>query len=238
MIVLLMSAFVMGGIGSLHCIGMCGPLALSLPVKDSSLFSKFFSGLLYNSGRVVTYAGLGAAIGVVGMSFSIFGFQQWLSITAGSLIIIYLLFPKLLLYKNGNLYFQRVLGKLRSRLSVLFKVKKYSSVFFIGLLNGLLPCGLVYMSMAAAIATGSVLKSSLFMAAFGAGTLPLMWALVFFGANISLQARSALRNIYPYLLFVMACLLIVRGLGLHIPYLSPQWQPGTELTQQAIGCHN
>ena len=99
--------------------------------------------------------------------------------------------------------------------------KNYQSVFFIGLVNGLLPCGLVYMALAGAVATTSVVKSSLFMAAFGLGTLPLMWGVSFFGSFINVQTRVIIRRAYPYLMVGMAFLLILRGLGLDIPFLSP-----------------
>ena len=235
MIVLLLSALLMGAAGSLHCIGMCGPLALSLPVVQVSHAAKFVTALLYNLGRVTTYTALGAAVGLLGASFSMFGFQQWLSVGLGVVILIYLLLPKQSLYVNGHNAVQKIFALLRSKLAALFKKKNYSAVFFIGLLNGLLPCGLLYMALAAAIATGSVAKSSLFMMAFGAGTLPLMWALVFFGSFVSLKLRATIRKAHPYLLFAMACLLIVRGLGLGIPYLSPEAKPGSAST--SIECH-
>ena len=225
----------MGAVGSLHCIGMCGPLALSLPVVSAGNQGKFIATLLYNLGRVTTYAVLGACFGLLGASFSMFGFQQWLSVGLGVLILIYLLLPQQALYVNGHGFVQKTFASLRKHLSALFKKKNYSAVYFIGILNGLLPCGLLYMAIAAAIATGSVLQSSAFMAAFGLGTLPLMWAFSFFGSFISLKLRVTIRKAYPYMLFVMACLLIVRGLGLGIPYLSPEWK--TEATATSIECH-
>lgn len=237
MMLLLLTAMVMGGIGSLHCVGMCGPLALSVPVPVASNFAKLIAALLYNMGRVVTYACLGAVAGVAGASFTFFGFQQGLSVFAGTLIIIYLLWPQLPFYKKGHYRFQFILGKIRSALSKLFKQNNYQSVFFIGLLNGLLPCGLVYMAVATAVATGSVVKSSLFMAGFGLGTLPLMWAFTFSGSIISIKARVAIKKAYPYLLFMMACLLILRGIGLGIPYLSPQWQPDNKVFDNPANCH-
>lgn len=237
MTVFLLAAFMMGGIGSLHCIGMCGPLALALPIPAHSFYSKFIATLLYNLGRMMTYACFGIAIGLVGASFNVFGFQQALSIAAGVGILIYLLWPRLSLYKRGHFFFQTGLGKLRANMAALFSKKNYRSVFFIGVLNGLLPCGLVYMAMAGAAATGSVVKSSVFMAAFGLGTLPLMWSVSFFGANISLRSRLFIRKVYPYLLFIMASLLIIRGLGLNIPYLSPQWYPAVDGSPDVIDCH-
>ena len=237
MMALLITALVMGGIGSLHCVGMCGPLALSLPVVATNNAGKMLYTLLYNLGRVVTYAALGAVLGIIGASFALVGFQQGLSIIAGSLIIIYLLWPRNKFMLAGNSRLQTFFASLRNNLGKLFTQKKYHSVFFIGLLNGLLPCGLVYMAIAAAVSTASVINSSLFMAAFGLGTLPLMWSLSFFGSYITVQRRVTIRKAYPYLMFAMACLLIVRGLGLGIPYLSPDINNSGNGINKGIECH-
>ena len=112
--------------------------------------------------------------------------------------------------------------RLRSALGRLFSTKNYSSLFSIGLLNGLLPCGLVYMAAAGAVATGNILNSVFFMASFGLGTLPMMWSIAFFGNYVSIGIRQKIRRAYPYLVTFMACLLILRGMGLGIPYLSPE----------------
>ena len=137
----------------------------------------------------------------------------------------------------SNRRVQYFFASIRNSLGKLFTQKKYHSVFFIGLLNGLLPCGLVYMAIAAAVSTASVINSSLFMAAFGLGTLPLMWSLSFFGSYITVQRRLTIRKAYPYLMFAMACLLIVRGLGLGIPYLSPDINNSGNGINKGIECH-
>ena len=112
--------------------------------------------------------------------------------------------------------------KLRSAIGQLFFKKNNSSLFSIGLLNGLLPCGLVYMAAAGAVATGNIISSIFFMAFFGLGTLPVMWSVAFFGNFISINIRQSIRKAYPYMMMLMACLLILRGLGLGIPYVSPE----------------
>jgi sulfite exporter TauE/SafE len=94
----------------------------------------------------------------------------------------------------------------------------------------------VYIALAGAVATGSVAESSLFMSAFGLGTFPLMWSIGFFGSFINLKTRSAIRKAYPYLMFVMACLLITRGVGLEIPFLSPAIH--MEANHSGIGNNN
>ncbi len=219
MITLFITALIMGAVGTFHCIGMCGPLALALPVVTDNSTSRFFSTLLYNLGRVTTYSILGAFFGIAGSSIAFFGYQQGLSVTLGIVIIIFILLPKKIFARKNML--MRIFEKIRASLGKLFIRKNYHSVYFIGLLNGLLPCGLVYLAIAGAISTGSVLKSSLFMAAFGLGTLPVMWSIAFFGGFISIRVRQGIKKLYPYVMFAMAVLLIIRGLGLNIPYLSP-----------------
>lgn len=124
--------------------------------------------------------------------------------------------------------------KIRAALGQLFFKKNYSSLFSIGLLNGLLPCGLVYMAAAGAVATGDVVNSVLFMAFFGLGTLPVMWSVAFFGNYVSIGLRQKIRKAYPYMMALMACLLILRGLGLGIPYVSPTVNPHSGAMQQCI----
>lgn len=237
MIALFITALVMGGIGSLHCVGMCGPLALSLPVAATNNAAKLLYTLLYNLGRIVTYAALGAVVGLIGASIALAGFQQGLSVFLGIVIIVFLVWPRRQWAIKTNSKLQYFFAGIRQRLGNLFLKKNYKSVFFIGLLNGLLPCGLVYMAIAGALATASVLKSSLFMAAFGLGTLPLMWSISFFGSYITVQSRVTIRKAYPYLLFGMACLLIIRGLGLGIPFLSPDFGNGGPDMNATIKCH-
>jgi sulfite exporter TauE/SafE len=222
MTTIMLAAFTMGLLGSFHCVGMCGPLALSLPLSSDSLWAKFSGGLLYNAGRVVTYSFFGLLFGVIGKSVALFGFQQWLSVILGILIIIFVILPKRVAFFNNNNFVLKYLERLRSALGRLFSIKNYSSLFSIGLLNGLLPCGLVYMAAAAAVATGNVLNSIFFMAFFGLGTLPMMWSIAFFGNYVGVGLRQKIRKAYPYMMTLMACLLILRGMGLGIPYVSPK----------------
>src|SRR5690606_11800519 len=152
---LLVTAFTLGLLGSFHCVGMCGPLALSLPVQHLQGFHKLAGILVYNIGRVITYAILGAIFGLVGMSFHYFGWQQAFSIVLGSLLIV--LFISLLFRKRifKNSLIQRTWNRhLIQRITPLFHQKNFGALLLIGMLNGLLPCGLVYMAIAGALATG------------------------------------------------------------------------------------
>jgi sulfite exporter TauE/SafE len=217
-----LSAFVLGILGSFHCVGMCGPIALALPLQENNTKTKVMGALLYNIGRVVTYAFFGLVFGIIGKSVALFGYQQWLSIAVGVLILIVLLVPKKYAFVKQSNAVTKFLFTVRVKLQILLKQKNNSSLFTIGLLNGLLPCGLVYMATAGAIATANLSYSILFMIFFGLGTLPMMWSIAFFGNYISLNIRSRIRKMYPFIMGLMACLFIVRGLGMGIPYLSPK----------------
>lgn len=219
---LALAAFTIGVLGSFHCIGMCGPLALSLPLKNNSLFSKFTGTLLYNIGRIVTYSLIGIIAGSIGQGFSLMGFQQALSIAAGLIIIVLVILPSIFpKHFKGNNVAGKFFAATRKVFGQLFFKKNQSALFAIGFLNGLLPCGMVYLALAGAIATGSIVKAVVFMAAFGAGTLPIMWGIAFWGNYISINTRQRIRRLYPYMMMIMACLLILRGMGLDIPYISP-----------------
>jgi uncharacterized protein len=222
MLEVIIIAFTMGVIGSFHCMGMCGPLALSLPINSDSTFSKFSGAFIYNAGRIITYSILGLIFGLIGRSFALLGFQQWLSILLGTLILLLFGLPKLFpaAFKKINPDWAFV-ESVRMKIGKLFKEKTQSSLFSIGLLNGLLPCGLVYMAVASAIATGDISKGSLFMIFFGLGTLPVMWSIAFFGNYVGVTFRSKIRMAYPFMIVLIGSLLILRGMGLGIPYLSP-----------------
>ena len=231
MVQLFIAAFAMGLLGSFHCVGMCGPLALSLPLSSDSFSAKFFGALLYNAGRIVTYSAFGLLFGFIGESVALFGFQQWVSIVMGVLIITFVILPKRM-SKLGNQHkIYNFFEHLRFQLGKLFFNKNQSSLFTIGLLNGLLPCGLVYMAAAGSLATGDVSKGVLFMAFFGLGTLPIMWSIAFFGNYIGISIRQKIRKAYPYMMLLMACLLIIRGMGLGIPYVSPKADSGKKVIQ-------
>jgi sulfite exporter TauE/SafE len=219
---LILTAISLGFLGSFHCIGMCGPIALALPVGQKSLPGRVLAILAYNSGRILTYSVFGLFFGLIGQSIHFFGYQQKLSILLGVLILAALFLSKQqgLLRLNSRLY--AILQALKNKLAGQFRKQGISSLFSIGVLNGLLPCGLVYLAAAGATASGSVAKSTLFMALFGAGTLPLMFSLSFTSHLFSLKARNMIRKGMPLVIGLMAVLLILRGLNLGISYISPK----------------
>lgn len=219
----LLTALALGLVGSLHCIGMCGPIALALPLQKNSKRSRISGIFQYNFGKAFTYSILGAISGLVGASVLWAGGQQTLSIVAGCIILLALIaglvgkkFPL-----PGPL--NKIFVNVREQLGKLFKQKRAGALLFIGLLNGLLPCGLVYAALAGAAATGSALNGALFMFTFGLGTIPALFTLSYAGAHLSQTFRLRLRKLVPVFVGIMAVLLIVRGLGLGIPYISPSF---------------
>lgn len=126
---LIVTAFMMGMLGSFHCVGMCGPIALSLPLKKDSDWGKFAGAILYISGRILTYIGFGIIFGLIGKSFALFGCQQWLSVFLGVVIIFFLVIPKRLSSLSRSNLLLNFLTMLSSGLGRLFLKKNYSSLF-------------------------------------------------------------------------------------------------------------
>lgn len=226
---LIIAAISLGLLGSFHCIGMCGPIALALPVHQYSPLKKYIGIFLYNLGRVTTYTFLGIIFGLLGQSFFLGGFQQILSIAIGVLLILSVILTnvKMLSTTKSLGFIYSFINSVKLQLGNLFNKKGLHFLFFIGLLNGLLPCGLVYVGIAGAMATGHYLKGAEFMFYFGLGTVPIMYAVAFLGQFITLKYRNRIRQTMPYVVSIMAVLLIVRGLNLGIPYLSPQFEKET-----------
>ena len=217
------TAFVLGLFGSLHCAGMCGPLALALPRNVRTASGYFVGRVAYNLGRISTYATLGLLFGLSGKIISLAGFQQTVSITLGVLLIVGLFASrKLALWKPVTL----LVNQVKSKMSGLLLRRSFLSQLVLGLLNGLLPCGLVYVAAAGAVATSGLWRGAIYMAAFGAGTLPMMLAISLSGNLVPFRWRLKMIKAIPVSIFLLGSLLILRGLSLGIPYLSPQLSGG------------
>jgi uncharacterized protein len=224
--------FVIGLFGSLHCLGMCGPLVLALPLSHTSNLLRITGGLLYNLGRAITYGLLGIVFGVIGKGLQLTGFQRWVSIGFGIILILTVIIPGLI---NLNPLISKITSQFTSSLKIrmgnLLRQQKVFPLFIFGLLNGLLPCGLVYAAIMGAIVTGSLVESSLYMFLFGLGTLPLMFLLIYFANLLKNKYLSQIRKIIPILIIVLGILFILRGLNLGIKYISPRLngnKPGME----------
>lgn len=233
---MLYSAFILGILGSFHCIGMCGPIAFMLPVSRENKLLKFFQIFLYHFGRLLSYSIIGLAFGLIGKSLNIFGIQQQLSIGIGLLMILVILLPSNKLQKfNFSQPLYRAVGKVKSALGAAFKKRTPDTFFTIGFLNGFLPCGLVYMAVFGAIASGEIFSGSLYMLLFGLGTIPLMTTAVYFSGLLGGSLRSKVQRLIPAFVFIIGLLFIIRGMGLGIPFLSPA--PATAMVDAAASCY-
>ncbi len=227
------AAISIGLLGSLHCLGMCGPIAFALPLNRDSNWSIFSGSFLYQMGRIFTYLLLGFLFGTLGQGFALAGFQQALSIIVGLIMILSVLYPSLSPKGKQLASFSIWLGQLKAAMGKRFGRKSNSNLFVIGLLNGLLPCGLLYMAIVGASAMATALQGGLFMLLFGLGTLPLMLATSVYGNQLRQQGILRLRKYFPVFITLMGLLFILRGMNLGIPYISPEIVAGSEI----VKCH-
>ncbi len=217
------TAFILGLAGSLHCAGMCGPLALALPATGKGTWGFVLGRGAYNLGRMITYGALGILFGIIGKTLWLAGIQRWVSIGLGVALL-------------AGLFTARTMGlsrpvtalvaRLKTGMSGLLRKRSLSGSVLLGLLNGLLPCGLVYVACAGATKTSVDVAGAKYMAAFGVGTLPIILAICLSGRLVPVSLRLKLRRATPVSVFVLAMLLILRGMSLGIPYLSPNLAGG------------
>jgi len=218
---MLFSALFFGLISSVHCVGMCGPIAMMLPLDRSNEAKKVLQILLYHLGRITSYASMGLVFGVLGKSFYLAGMQQQLSIFVGAFMILIVIIPEknFMKYNLSKPVF-RLISRVKSALGSQFKKKTNSALFTIGLLNGFLPCGLVYVALFGALAMQGISLGVLYMALYGLGTIPMMSLAVYFGGFLSLTFRNKLQKIIPAVGVLIGTLFILRGLGLS-SFISP-----------------
>lgn len=233
---MLYTAFLFGLVSSLHCVGMCGPIALMLPVDQSNQAKKVSQIITYHLGRLFSYATIGLVFGLVGKGFFMAGIQQQISIIVGIVIIVVILIPRKLFSKyNFSKPLFKLLSKIKTKLGSQFKNKSYRSLFTIGVLNGFLPCGMVYVALFGAIAMQSVGYGILYMVLFGLGTIPLMSAIVIINSILTVPIRNKIQRAIPYFGIFIGMLFILRGLGMGIPYISPSTQ--SLFVQEKANCH-
>lgn len=219
---MLYTAFLFGLISSFHCIGMCGPIAMMLPVDRTNQAKKVTQIITYHLGRLTAYATIGFVFGLLGKGFFMAGLQQKLSIFIGITMIVIVLIPdKLFARHNFSKPVFKVISKIKSTLGSQFRNKSYKSLFTIGLLNGFLPCGMVYVALFGAIAMQSESLGVLYMILFGLGTVPLMSSVVYINSFLTVNVRNNIQKLIPYVAVIIGVLFILRGLGLGIPYISP-----------------
>lgn len=233
---MLISALILGLMGSLHCVGMCGPIAFMLPVDRDSSFKKMVQIFIYHFGRLLAYGSIGLIFGLLGKGLYVFGLQQKLSIFIGIVMIVVVLMPSKIFQKyNVSKPLYKLISKVKSRLGKELKKRTPDTFLTIGFLNGFLPCGLVYMALFGAIAMGNAGQGALYMILFGVGTIPLMTVAVYFGSMLKGVNRKKVQQLIPVFVVVIGLLFILRGLGLGIPYVSPK--PVVEMVSTAVECN-
>lgn len=222
-------AFLIGLLGSLHCVGMCGPLAFAINSNNENKWLMIIQKLSYNFGRALSYTFVGLLIGLLGKQLWIAGVQQAISIITGIIIVLVSL-PKIFTFFNFNINFR---NPFQEQLNLLIgkAISLKAGHFLLGVLNGFLPCGFVYLALATAVNTNNVLQSGLFMFFFGLGTIPLM-LIAMLGINFAKpKIRFQINKLLPILSLCLGCWFILRGLNLDIPYLS------VNLVNDGVICH-
>ncbi|MEZ4853437.1 sulfite exporter TauE/SafE family protein [Flavobacterium sp.] len=233
---MLYTAIILGLISSLHCIGMCGPIALMLPVDRKNEAKKTLQIITYHLGRLTAYGSLGLLFGSIGKGLFIGSWQQQISIAIGIIMILIALVPEKEFAKyNLSKPIYKILSKIKVSLGKQFKKKTFGSIFTIGLLNGYLPCGMVYVALFGALSMGTIAGSFFYMVLFGMGTIPLMSIVVYVANLLTTSVRSKLQKVIPYVIVTIGMLFILRGLALGIPYISPK---NVDLfVQSEANCH-
>lgn len=206
-----------------HCLGMCGPIALTIGMNRNRQIKYYLSNFSYQLGRITTYVILGIFAGLVGQGFGLALSQRWVSVATGILLILMSISG---IKKDGgvNIYIkilENILNKIRQRFSQLMQKNSIQSRFGLGLLNGLLPCGMVYVALTSSIGTGNWSSAALFMFFFGLGTFPFMFCMVMFGSFMTQTLRVKILKGMPFVMSILGILFILRGMDLDIPYLSP-----------------
>lgn len=205
------SALLLGLASSLHCVLMCGPIAMALPLGKSSTSRKAWGIALYSLGRIFTYILLGVIAGLLGIGASIYGFQDGISLIMGVLLMLFALFPVILRFfeKNSSRliwkskYFSKTLGGL-------FKSNRMEALFYLGFLNGLIPCGLVYVAIASSLVLSEFYEYAAYMFLFGLGTVPMMVLAIIFGVEIKKRIVGKYRFIIPTFVFLLGLFLFFR----------------------------
>jgi sulfite exporter TauE/SafE len=210
---MIVAALTLGFLGSLHCVGMCGPLVLAMPAGPGGPTQRWARRVVYHLGRSLTYGLMGAAMGGLGLAASLAGLQGWLSILAG-LVVLFFAWPRRITADGATMSSAgRFMHALRRRWQALLATPGWWSMLGLGALNGLLPCGLVYAALAGSAMAGSVVGGFWFMLAFGLATLPALLAVSAAPALLRPSWRAPLRRLAPVASCALAVLLICRGFG-------------------------
>jgi len=217
--VLFTTAFILGLSSSFHCVGMCGPLLLAVPTR-ASINYQWLEILIYHTARIFTYALLGVLVGFAGWRLQVANLQQFFSLTIGIILLIYVFAGRFFADASWLLAFNKMIF---SFFGFAAKQKGQRGTLLLGVANGLLPCGMVYIALTGAMASASATAAAGFMTLFGLGTLPLLFVFNFYGIRLQASVKQRIKFVSPIVIAIMGILLIIRGLNLGIPYISPHF---------------
>lgn len=229
------AGFIFGLAGSTHCVGMCGPIAMLIPVRGSQRIQLSLEILQYHLGRISMYAFLGLIIGLLNKGIWLVGIQNNLSIGIGILLFIaaFFHFFKYSISIRIKSY-QHLLNWIKKQMNHLLTGKQPLRLVLLGWLNGLLPCGLVYIALTGAFATTSLEEGVLYMAAFGMGTLPLMSFISFGSQFLTTKGRWWVKKLTPVILLLMGAYFLYRGMRIELPN---SYRLGTGINENIEMCH-
>ncbi len=218
-----LSALLLGLMGEIHCVGMCGPIALILPVDRKSKLKTAIQLTLYHLARILAYGTMGLVLGFFGRGLQLAGLQQKISLIFGLIMIVTALFPAVnkTFSARTPVFWARAVGRLKAAMQRYLQRRSYTSFFVLGYLNGYLPCGLVYLAMVGALATGSAWQGAVYMMIFGLGTTPALVLITWLQRMFSTGLRNRLNRLIPYAVALVGLLFVLRGLNLNIMFLSP-----------------
>jgi sulfite exporter TauE/SafE len=212
---------------------MCGPLTMALPFSQQKSIFKYISMALYHFGKILSYASLGLIVGLFGKQIFVIDSQQSLSVIIGMMMLVYVVWVYLIKINAQLNPLQFIQTPVLKALTALFKNKKLYVFMFLGFLNGLLPCGMVYLALGSAMSTGQPFHAALFMAFFGMGTMPALLIVALGGQMLGFEWRRKLQTALPVFIIGMGVMLILRGMNLGIPLLSPHIE-----VNNVASCHN
>jgi len=202
---------------------MCGPIMLSFPTDKKTSLNSMFQLFLYQLGRIIIYTLLGFLVGLVGSTLKIFSDQRILSACIGFMLLIFAIIHFNKYYHNRLSFLQsqffNPLGKLMGR----FYNKSYWGLGA-GILNGLIPCGMVYLALSTALNSPNIQSAATFMFLFGLGTAPLLLMISLGGIYLKKYIRFNTQKLVPWLMVFIGLVFILRSAELGIPFLSPHAQ--------------
>ncbi len=225
--------FLMGFTGSLHCAGMCGPIIWIMPFQVFSGFKRVLAIAMYHIGRISVYA----LMAIVLHSFKeLFNprVQQYVSVFSGVLLLIagiitFIPGHKIKFKLPWSEQVKTMLGKVIGNPGL-------GAITSAGILNGLLPCGLVYMALSATMVMPTAREAAMLMYVFGIGTVPMLVGITLLKSRIKLIKSGNINKFAPLIVFSFGLLFVLRGLNLGIPYVSPK----VEMTSKEVKsscCH-